>query len=224
MPIQPIPTPSSAADPEELGSAGPLLAVVAKGLELWLKQQCQSVQTLDLRLEGSMAQLLRGRLLGVRLEARQVVFQDLCLEKVDLHSDPIQLRIGGLLRGQSLQLNHPFLVRGSVVLTGEGLNRSLATEAWQPLSNQLGQELLGVAPLESVGLVDEHLILRAPAAEGGELVELETRMVLTPSGLAVHPLDGRPPLPLAMDEAIRLDRAEVRSGLLELAGEALVQP
>lgn len=202
-----------------------MLALVAKGLELWLRQQCQAVQELELKLEGSMAGLLRGHLQGVRLRARQVVFQDLSLERVELHSEPIQLKMGGLLQVQNLRLEQPFLVRGTVSLTGEGLSRSLATSQWQELGDQLSTALMGGSPLESVKLLDERLILRSSARPGEELLEVQTRMMLTPSGLLqLRPLDGRPPLPLAMDEAIRLERAEVSAGLLELEGEALVQP
>lgn len=212
--------PASAANSE----GGPLLALVAKGLELWLRQQCQDVQQLEIRLEGSMAQLLRGHLQGVHLRARQVVFQNISLERVHLRSEPIQMKIGGLLRGQSLRLEQAFVVKGSVVLTGEGLSRSLATPEWQALGDHLCETLLGVTPLKAVKLQDGRLILQANAPQAGPPLEVETRLGLTPMGLLVCPLDGRPPLPVAMDEAIRLDQAEVRSGLLELTGEALVQP
>jgi hypothetical protein len=206
----------------DVSTRGPLLALVARGLELWLRQQCASVGDLEIALDGSMGELLRGRLRGVRLQARQVVFQNLCLEAVELRSDAIQVRTRGLLRGQSLRLDHPFRVRGSVRFTGEGLSRSLTTPAWRELGDHLGEQLLGVSPLEGVSLRDELLILQARAPHG--LTEVETRMVLTPDGLGVHPLDGRPVLPLAMDTAITLERAEVRGGRMELAGEALVQP
>lgn len=201
---------------------GPLLALVARGLELWLRQRCEAVSALEIQLEGSMGQLLRGQLQGVRLEARQVVFQNLSLERVALRSDPIQVRVAGLLRGQSLRLDHPFRVRGSVELTGEGLSRSLATPAWRALADLLGEGLLGVTPLAGVSLREELLILRVGGHQGETL--LETQMVLTPEGLEVRPLDGRPPLPLPMDPAIQLERAEVREGRMALMGEALVRP
>lgn len=204
------------------GTSGPLLTLVARGLELWLRQRCQAVHALEIQLEGSMAELLRGHLRGVRLRARQVVFQNLSLERVELHSDAIQVRVGGLLRGQSLRLDHPFQVRGSVVFTGDGLSRSLTTPEWQRLGDQLCERLIGVTPLESVRLHGESLILRAKALHG--VAQVETRMVLTPEGLEVRPLDGRPPLALPMDPAITLERAEVRAGRMEMTGVALVKP
>lgn len=211
------------SDPAEQGApSGPLLGLLARALELWLRQQCQTVHELELQLEGSMAQLLRGHLQGVRLRARGVEYQSLSLDQVELRSGPIQVRVGGVLRGQSLRLEHPFRVRGSVALTGEGLSRSLATPQWRCLGDQLGEGLLGVTPLAGVKVREEILILWASAGEGA--VEVESRMVLTAEGLELRPLNGAPPLSLPMDPAICLERADVRANRLELIGEALVRP
>ncbi|MFN9621493.1 MAG: DUF2993 domain-containing protein [Cyanobacteriota bacterium] len=216
------PPPATDGLPEKGSTGGPLLTLLARGLEFWLRQRCQAVCELEIQLEGSVAELVRGHLQGVRLQARQVVFQNLSLEQVELRSEAIQVRVGGLLRGQNLRLDHPFRVRGSVLFTGEGLSRSLATPAWQELGNQLCEQLIGVTPLEGVSLQGEILILRAHAPHGP--AQVETRLVLSPEGLEVRPVDGRPALPLPMDEAITLERAEVRAGRMELAGEALVRP
>lgn len=212
----------TASDPEQASSRAPLLGLLARALELWLRRQCQAVHELDLQLEGSMAQLLRGHLQGVRLRARGVEYQNLSLEQVELRSDAIQVRLSGVLRGQSLRLEHPFRVRGSVVLTGEGLSRSLARPQWRGLGDQLGEGLLGVTPLAGVKLREEIMILWASPPQGQ--AEVEARMALTAEGLEVRPLTGGAPLPLPMDPAIRLERADVRSGRMELVGEALVRP
>lgn len=225
------PTPGDQTSPEDAfreevsgeGTAGgPLLGLVARGLELWLRQRCQAVQAIEIQLDGSMGELLRSHLRGVRLQARQVVFENLSLDWVELRSEGIQVRTGGLLRGQSLRLDHPFRVRGSVHFTGEGLNRSLTTSAWRELGDLLSEQLLGVSPLEAVRLRDACLIVQARSANG--LAEVESCLEVTPEGLGVRPLDGRPMLPLPMDPAITLERAEVRAGRMELAGEALVRP
>jgi hypothetical protein len=81
---------------------GPLLGLLARGLELWLRQQCQAIGDLEIRLEGSAAQLLRGRLAGVALTARRVTYQNLQLERVELRSTPIRVRMAGLLRNRGV--------------------------------------------------------------------------------------------------------------------------
>lgn len=213
-----------ALPPQNDRQAGPALALLAKGLELWLRRQCQEVEELELQLAGSLSQLLQGKVQGVSLRARRVVFQNLCLEQVALASDPIRLKLSGLLASQNLQLEHPFLVRGSVVFSAEGLSRSLSMPEWQELTDALCKQILGGGTLEGVQLKDGRLILQTTPHQGEELEALETRIERTATGLQVCPLQGGAPFPIPLDEAITLERAEVHAGGLEFAGVARVQP
>lgn len=205
-------------------SGGPFLALLSKGLELWLRRQCQEVDTLELQLEGAMAQWLQGNLQGVRLRARRVVFQNLSLEQVDLASEPILLKLPSLLRQQPLQLDQPFRVRGSVVFSEEGLSRSLTRPEGQELADLLCQGLQGGGTLQGAQLQEGRLILQVLPPEGGQPEALQTHIVLGDAGLQVAPLQGGSAVAIPLDEAISIERAEVRDGRLELAGVALVQP
>ena len=44
--------------------ADPVLKLLASGLQFWIRQQCESVDQLELQLHGSTLALLRGRLEG----------------------------------------------------------------------------------------------------------------------------------------------------------------
>ena len=86
------------------------MKLLASGLQLWIRQQCQSVESLDLELQGSAVGLLRGRIDGVQLLARRSVYQHLPIEQVELLSEPISVQVGNLLKGQPLSLDQPFAV------------------------------------------------------------------------------------------------------------------
>ena len=108
---------------------GPVLGLLSRALELWLRQQCTGIERLEIQLQGSAGHLVMGRLEGVKLFAKRVVYRQLHFERVELASGPIRVRMGALLRGQSLQLEHPFQVRGRVSFSGQDLSTSLATAA-----------------------------------------------------------------------------------------------
>ena len=117
----------------EAAAGGPVMALLARGLELWLRQQCEAIERLEIRLEGSGLRLLRGRLDGVRLRARRVVYQAMEIEEVELRCDGIQVRMGSLVRNQAVKLESPFRIQGQVSFSGDGLSRSLSTPAWRGL-------------------------------------------------------------------------------------------
>ena len=84
--------------------SGPALGVISQAIKLWLKSVCSQLEQLDLKLQGSLWRLLQGHLSGATVRAQGVVFQDLAIEQVELSSEPIDLEVGGLLKGQPLQL------------------------------------------------------------------------------------------------------------------------
>ena len=210
--------------PEPLPPAGPLLGLLSRGLELWLRQQCTSIERLEIQLEGSAAQLMRGRLEGVRLRARRVVFQNLRFDRVELGSGAIQVRMGALLRGQSLQLVQPFQVQGTVAFSGPDLGASLATPDWRSLGDDLAEEILGLSPLAGLRIEEERLVLIAHGSGSGIALEVPTNVEAVDGSIEIQSLDGGARARLPMDPAIRIEQAQIGSGLLQLLGEARVSP
>ena len=210
--------------PAQRSGGGPLLAVLARALELWLRQQCQQIDSLEIQLEGSAARLLQGQLEGARLRARRVVFQELRFESVELRGEAIRLRPGAVLRGQGSLLLEPFRVRGQLYLSSEDLNRSLGSAQWRQLGDNLVEALLGVSPLMRVRILDRRLILSAPNAGSDQPIEVAATLTASEGTVVVQSQPQGPIYRLPMDPAIRIERAELEAGMLLLEGEALVQP
>jgi hypothetical protein len=203
---------------------GPVLTLLARGLELWLRQQCDAIERVEIRLEGSGLGLLRGRLEGVRLRARRVTYQAMEIEEVELRCDTIQVRMGSLVRNQAVRLEHPFRIQGLVSFSGDGLSRSLSTPAWRSLGDTLADELLGLTPLAGLRIREDRLVLRAFANGDREPVEREVLLRAAAGTVELRCADGDLNTRLPMDPNIRIERAELGAGLLHLEGEARVSP
>ena len=208
----------------ERSGGGPLLALLARALELWLRQQCQQIDNLEIQLEGSAARLLQGQLEAARLRSRRVVFQDLRFESVELRGEAIRLRPGAALRGPGSLLREPFRVRGQLYLNSEDLNRSLGSAQWRQLGDNLVEALLGVSPLMRVRILDRRLILSAASAGQDRPIEVAATLAASGGTVVLQTQAQGPIYRLPMDPAIHIERAELEAGMLLLEGEALVRP
>lgn len=225
MPDQPPAADLPAAGPAGPGDAsGPVLQLLASALQLWLRQQCQSIDSLDIQLHGSAFELLRGRLQGATVLARRAVFQSLQIERVQLSSGPIRLQMGNLLKGQALQLEEHFAISGQLSLSGDGLSRSLGQPAWRQLGDNLAETLIGLVPLRGVRIERDSLVLSAEGFGRPDPVELETRLEAVDGTVQISSLDGRLSARLPMDPAIRIERACIEAGMVQLQGRATVFP
>ena len=167
-------------------------------------------------------QLLRGRLTGVQLLARRVVYRDLHLELVELRSGAIQVHIGNLLKGQPLQLESAFQIQGQVSLTPDGLTRSLSASIWRSLGDSLSEELLGIAPLVELRMHRDSLVFTARGLGALDLIELETSVAAVEGSVEIRSRAGNVSSRLPMDPGITIEDARLEGGMLQLLGIARV--
>ncbi|MGB5136837.1 MAG: DUF2993 domain-containing protein [Prochlorococcaceae cyanobacterium] len=220
----PPPPPPAGAVGSGSDQGGPLLHLLSAALQLWLRQQCERVESLEIQLRGSTGALLRGRLAGVQVKARGVTYQNLDLEMVELVSGPLQVQVGSLWRGQGVQLQQSFRVSGLVSLTAAGLSRSFAQPRWRSIADQLAEQLVGITPLVGLQVRGERLVLVAQGMAERRPVELEATLQSCEGGLELASVDGSLRSLLPIEPPLRLQRAAVEAGMVVLEGEATVIP
>lgn len=209
----PEPSPDSTAS-----GNSPVLNLLASGLQAWVRQQCEAVESLELQLHGSALGLLRGRLEGVSLVARRVIYSSLEIEMVELRSSAIQVQLGNLLKGQALQLHQAFQIEGYVAFTAAGLCRSLCMPQWRGLGDQLAETLLGLTPLQEVRIERDRLILQAQGMSCDTLPEA------VDGHLELRRAEGEQRVALPGDPNIQISEANLEGRLLQLHGNARVWP
>ncbi len=210
--------------PSPNASGGPVLQVLASGFQLWIRQQCQSVESLEIQLDGSALGLLRGRLAGVQLLARKAVYRHLPIEQVQLSSEAIALQMGNLLKGQTLQLDQPFAISGQLSFTAVGLKALLTHPQWQWLAHELQDHLLGQLPLLKVSFAQGGLVMQTRGAGPGDAIDLPIQVGASGGTIVLSGPSGQPLYRLPMDPNISIEQAWVEAGMLQLRGRARVSP
>ena len=205
--------------------ADPVLKMLAGALRLWIRSQCDSLGSLELALNGSTWSLLRGRLDGVTLKARDAFFQGLPLQSVELCSGPIAVDMKLLSPGQMLTLQQPFQVEGEVSFNGRQLNGALLAEPWRWLGDWMAEQLMGLSPLGSLRIDADLLELRVPVAAHLDPARRRFRLNAEKGTLCFRPENADEPRTLLpMDPAIRIEQVQLAGGQLALKGQASVTP
>jgi hypothetical protein len=146
------------------------------------------------------------------------------IESVSLRSDAIGVRMGPLLRRQSVELENTFTISGQVSFHGDGLDRSLRSDQWRELGDGLAAALLNGSTLGGLRIDGDRLVLRAgdPATEPP--LEREAGIEAVADTVEVRSLDGEHVMRLPMDPNIRILSTRLGEGALEIRGEASVTP
>ena len=205
-------------------SSGPVLQLLASGLQRWIRSQCDSADELNLALQGSALELLRGRLKGVSLEARRVSFQRLPLIRAEVQSGELKATFRPGQPNQPIQLEQPFTIEGEVILAGQELNQALATDRWRWLGDLLAEQLMGLSPLRSLVIDNNLLVLTADVITGKDPVQQRFQLSAEQGTIRVQHCDAEGSILLPMDPSITIIDARLQGGQLVLKGNAMVQP
>jgi len=208
----------------EPARSGPLLQLLSSGLQLWVRQQCQSIDSLDIALQGSALGLLRGRLAGVQLLARRAVFAHLPIEQVELTSEPITVQMGNLLQGEPIKLEQAFTIEGQLSLTAAGLTTLFSHPHWRDLAELLHDRVLGQLPLLQVRVEPERLVFVLQGNAPADRVELQVLVRAAGGTLELASPAGEVLCRLPMDQTITIERAWIEAGMVQLQGRARVSP
>ena len=205
-------------------SSGPVLQLLASGLQRWIRNQCDSVEELNLALQGSAIELLRGHLKGVSLEARRVSFDQLPLIRAELQSGELKTVFRPGQPNQPVQLQDPFSVEGEVVLSGTDLNKALATDRWRWLADLLAEQLMGLTPLRSLAIDNDRLMLTADVITGKDPVQRSFSLCADQGTIRLNHCDADGEFFLPMDQSITIMDARLQGGQLLIKGNATIHP
>lgn len=205
-------------------SSGPVLQLLASGLQRWIRNQCDSVEELNLALQGSAIELLRGHLKGVSLEARRVSFDQLPLMRAELQSGELKTVFRPGQPNQPVQLQDPFSVEGEVVLSGTDLNKALATDRWRWLADLLAEQLMGLTPLRSLAIDNDRLMLTADVITGKDPVQRSFSLCADQGTIRLNHCDADGEFFLPMDQSITIMDARLQGGQLLIKGNATIHP
>ena len=178
-----------------------------------------------LELIGSSWSLLRGRLDGVSLKARDACFQGLPLQSVNLSSGPIAVDKKLLSTGQMLALQQPIQVAGEVSFNGSQLNSALLSEPWRWLGDWMAEQLMGLSPLGALRIDADLIELQVSVAAHQDPARRRFRLHAEQGTVCFRPEAAEEPrILLPMDPAIRIEQAQLGGGQLGLKGHASVTP
>lgn len=116
-------------------------SLLQRAATLFVRSQLTAVQTLEVDLGGGDRQLLAGSIPRITLAAQGAVYQGLHLSNIQVEGQDIQINLGQVLRGKSLQLMHELQLKAALALNETDLNASFDSPLFDDLLCRLFQAI-----------------------------------------------------------------------------------
>ena len=100
----------------------------------------------------------------------------------------------------------------------------MATDRWRWLADLLAEQLMGLTPLRSLAIDNDHLVLTADVITGTDPVQRSFLLSAEQGTIRLNHCDAEGQLFLPMDPSITISDARLQGGQLVIKGNATVHP
>ena len=129
----------------------PLEKLLSSALIIWVRNQCDYIGDIKIELNiESLIDLIRGRLSGARLIAKEIIFKNLPIHSAECNTGEIEVKLD--LKRNKVTLSKDFRMEGIISFTNKGLNDLLLADKWAWLGNYLSEELLGASEFINIAI------------------------------------------------------------------------
>lgn len=185
-------------------------------IKFWLQTQLDEMGELTFELQATDRQILSGQIPGIALAAQGAIYRGVRLTDVTVHASDIEINIGQVLRGKSLQLKHAFPVAGNVMLAVDDLVASSTASVLAEGLLDFWQTLLAQADVAAE--VTTHYGADVPALKGPSLSQYQSKLDIVDADLVLYLMAlGQQTMPtirlrggLGIDQGHRLQLTEAR--------------
>lgn len=98
---------------------------LSPAIKLWVKSQLDSLADFSIHIEAGDREILQGKINSITIEAKQAIYQGICVNQASVNTTNIEVNLGGILRGKPLKLLHPIYILGEINLNQNDLQESL---------------------------------------------------------------------------------------------------
>ncbi|MEL6552374.1 MAG: DUF2993 domain-containing protein [Cyanobacteria bacterium J06621_11] len=109
----------------EKGGSRLIGRLLPPAVRFYLRSQVDQAEQLTIDLDGRDRQIITGYLPGVSVSARQVIYDGIHVDAVQLSAKGIRINVGQIIRGKPLRLLKSFPVAGQISLRQADLDASL---------------------------------------------------------------------------------------------------
>ncbi len=187
-------------------------AILEKSLSIWIKSKCSEISNLKLKLKGDTTQILLGNINSVEIQAHDIEFNDIRIKYTELSTGEINLQLN--LATLNIDLKNSCTLHGSIVLTNDDIEQTLASDKWKQLRESLTRSLIGESKVSAIFFKGDNLIIRTNSKKNLEGEIFLFKMKNNSNDLLIYSEISKSKFTLPIDTNIAISDLKIQNGEL----------
>ena len=204
------------------GINNPILKIISIALEMWAKSKCQQIEDINIRINGSISEIMRGELASVKLIATKINFQDIYIQEIKLSSGKITIKSDNLLKRKIITSSNSFKLEGKLSFSETNINQIINSERWEWTNKWLSENLLNQSNDYSIFLEDKGLLIKSVNPKSKDVKEDNLNISISNNSLLFENKEKDLYQLLPMDPNIKFNSINLSRSKIEVYFNSLV--
>ncbi len=137
----------------------PILPLLSKGLELWIRSRCKSIDEISVTLKGSSDQLIKGKINNGKIKAKGVLLQEFLICEAELNTDLIEIDFNLLNINKLINLKDSFRVQGSITIKEDNIVKIIESKRHKSIKKIINKFYKEPSNLKNLRINDNNIIV-----------------------------------------------------------------
>ena len=142
------------------------IRLIEIGLVLWIKKKCEKINSLKIDIEGPIANLLKGKITSVRLAAKEIEFNGISFDEIQIKTDSISVNITSPFKLHQLELEDSFKINAALTIKEKSIREILINGKWHEEGNAIAKAILKKNKLENIQIKNNKIMITAVDEKG----------------------------------------------------------
>ena len=156
---------------------GLLARLLEKGIEILLKKECKKIGEVEIDINASSIEIIKGLIREVNIIAKEINYKDILFDKVELEASDVKIIFK--INNKELSLKNNFIVKFKISLSANSLKTILLSKTWNWIGDMIIKELLDQDKLEDIKIENDQISIKASkdykTVKEGKKINLKTK-------------------------------------------------
>ena len=156
---------------------GLLARLLEKGIEILLKKECKKIGEVEIDINASSIEIIKGLIREVNIIAEEINYKDILFDKVELEASDVKIIFK--INNKELSLKNNFIVKFKISLSANSLKTILLSKTWNWIGDMIIKELLDQDKLEDIKIENDQISIKASkdykTVKEGKKINLKTK-------------------------------------------------
>ena len=205
---------------KKIKEKGILAKLLEKGIEIFLKKECNKIGNLKIDIAASSTQVIKGIIKKIHIIAEDINYKDLLFDKIELEANDINIIFN--LHNKELNFKNNFSIQFKISLSENSLKAILLSNNWNWIGAIISKEIFNQDKLEDISIKNDQIIITTSKEQTNDNKGGKVSIMIKKGKLYLESKENSKFLKIPIEDKVFIEKININNNLINIYAKSSV--